>query len=127
MAVEPRCSQVRITQILSNWSAGNQTAAAELFPLVYNEPRRNARRYPSGERAGHTPQTTSLIHKAYLKLIPQKPVNWESRTQFFAIASNLMRQSLVDHAMTNHRIKRGGAAGNLPVEEAQLLVAAAEK
>jgi len=70
------------------------------------------------ERANHTLQTTALIHEAYLKLIEQKNVQWESRTHFFAIAATLMRRVMLDYAKTKKRAKRGGKKSELPFEEA---------
>ena len=111
----------KITQMLREWSDGNREALEELMPLVYDELHRQARRYLRRERPNHTLQTTALIHEAYLKLIDQN-VNWESRTHFFAVAANMMRRILVDHARAKHREKRGGANENLPLEEAMLVV-----
>lgn len=107
-----------ITGILRQWSSGKQDALDELMPLVYEELHRKASQYLRRERANHTLQTTALINEAYLKLIDQKDVNWESRTHFFAIAAQAMRRILVDYAKTRNREKRGGAAENLPLEEA---------
>ena len=97
-----------------------------LMPLVYEELRRQASRYLRKERAGHTLQTTALIHEAYIKLIDQKSVEWQNRAHFFAIASVAMRRILVDHARERHRSKRGGEAENLPLDEA-LQISANEK
>jgi RNA polymerase sigma-70 factor, ECF subfamily len=95
------------------------------MPFVYEELHRQAARYLRRERSDHTLQTTALINEAYLKLIDQKNVEWESRTHFFAIAAQAMRRILVDYARTKHRDKRGGDV-KLPLEEA-MLVAADEK
>ena len=70
------------------------------------------------ERAGHTLQTTALVHEVYLKMINQEKIAWESRTHFFGIAARLMRQILVDYARTKHRAKRGGARDNVSLENA---------
>lgn len=114
----------QITQLLRAWSDGKREALEELMPLVYTELHAQAARYLRRERAGHTLQTTALIHETYLKLIDQRDVNWENRTHFFAIAANLMRRILVDHARSKKREKRGGNALELPLDEA-LAVAAA--
>lgn len=111
-------SEQDITEILRQWSDGDHEALDELLPLVYAELRRQAARYLSRERSNHTLQTTALIHEAYLKLIDQRDVNWESRTHFFAIAAQAMRRILIDYAKTKNREKRGGAEENLPLEEA---------
>ncbi len=110
-----------ITKRLHEWSEGNREALEELMPLVYDELHKQARRYLRRERGNHTLQTTALINEAYLKLIDQN-VNWASRTHFFAVAANLMRRILVDHARTKHRAKRGGSKEDLPLEEAMLIV-----
>ena len=107
---------------MREWSDGKPEALAELLPLVYTELHRQAKRYLRREHAGHTLQTTALIHEAYLKLIDQKDVEWESRTHFFAIAAQLMRRILVDHARTKHCEKRGGDNLKLPLEAAMLVV-----
>ena len=108
----------QITQLLKDWSDGNQTALDKLMPLVYDELRRQASQFLSKERANHTLQTTALIHEAYLKLIRQNQVEWQNRAHFFALASTAMRRILVDYARERHREKRGGVAENLPIDEA---------
>lgn len=113
----------QITRMLREWSDGNQAVLEELMPLVYKELHAQAARYLRREREGHTLQTTALIHETYLKLIDQREVNWENRAHFFAIAANLMRRILVDHARTKKREKRGGGNTNLPLEAAALAVA----
>ncbi len=108
--------------MLKKWSEGNQEVLDKLMPLVYDELRRQASRYLRRERANHTLQTTALIHEAYLKLIDQNQVEWQNRTHFFAIAAQAMRRILVDYARERNREKRGGAAENLPLEEAAFVV-----
>jgi len=109
-----------ITQLLRECSNGNKAAWDDLLPLVYDELHRQAARYLKRERVDHTLQTTALIHEAYLKLIDQRSVNWESRTHFFAIAAQAMRRILVDYARTTHRKKRGGDDIKLPLDEVML-------
>jgi RNA polymerase sigma factor (TIGR02999 family) len=121
---EPEANE--ITQILWEWSKGNREALDKLMPLVYDELHRQASRYLRRERPNHTLQTTALINEAYLKLIVQKEVVWESRTHFFALAANAMRQILVDYARTKNRQKRGGVMGKVDFDEA-LIIAADEK
>ncbi|NOT48219.1 MAG: sigma-70 family RNA polymerase sigma factor [Acidobacteria bacterium] len=111
--------------MLLECSNGKQEAWDNLLPLVYDELHKQAARYLRRERQGHTLQTTALIHEAYLKLIDQRNVNWESRTHFYAIAAQAMRRILVDYARTTHRKKRGGSDIKVPLEEA-LTVAADE-
>ena len=112
----------QITVLLRQWSDGNREALDELLPLVYNELHKQARRYLRKERQDHTLQTTALIHEVYLKLIDQRDVEWQNRTHFFAIAAQMMRRILVDHARAKHRDKRGGDDVKLPLEEAMLVV-----
>lgn len=112
-----------ITVLLQEWSDGKREALDELLPLVYEELHKQAKRYLRKERQDHTLQTTALIHEAYIKLIDQKNVDWQNRTHFFAIAAQMMRRILVDHARTKHREKRGGDDVKLPLEEAMLVLA----
>jgi RNA polymerase sigma-70 factor, ECF subfamily len=108
-----------ITKQLKYWSESQDAEADNaLLELVYAELHRQAHRYLQKERAGHTLQTTALVNEAYLKLVQQKTVLWESRTHFFAIAATLMRRILIDYAKTRHRIRRGGGRDDLPLEEA---------
>ncbi len=111
-----------ITLLLQEWSGGKQEALDALLPLVYAELHRQASRYLRRERAGHTLQTTALIHEAYLKLIDQRGVNWQNRAHFFGISAQAMRRILVDYARGKHRAKRGGIGEDLPLEEAALVV-----
>lgn len=97
-----------VTQLLSEWSAGKQAALNDLMPLVYDELRRIARNYLRRENAGHTLQTTALVHEAFVRLVDQQRVSWQNRSHFYAIASKMMRRILVNHAETKHAEKRGG-------------------
>ena len=108
-----------ITEKLRDWSdnPGDDSSDA-LLKLVYTELHRQAHRYLQKERAGHTLQTTALVHEAYLKLVGQKSVAWESRSHFFAIAATMMRRILIDYAKTKHRVRRGGVHSDLPLEDA---------
>lgn len=112
----------QITEMLHEWSNGSHEALEKLIPLVYDELHNQAAAYLRRERQNHTLQTTALIHETYIKLINQKDVNWESRTHFFAIAAQLMRRILVDHARAKNSVKRGGEALTMPLEEAITLV-----
>jgi len=108
-----------ITEGLRDWSDDRREDSAEaLLKLVYAELHRQAHRYLKKERAGHTLQTTALVHEAYLKLVDQKSVAWESRSHFFAIAATMMRRILIDYAKTKHRLRRGGVHSDLPLENA---------
>jgi RNA polymerase sigma factor (TIGR02999 family) len=110
-----------ITQLLVDWSNGNQAALDRLMPLVYTELRQLAHRYMRRERLGHTMQTTALIHEAYLRLVRQTRWRWENQAHFFGIAARLMRQILIEHARSHTRAKRGGGAGTLALDEAALV------
>ena len=99
-----------VTQLLQAWGAGDARACEELAVLVYDELRRQARRYLRREGEGHTLQATALVHEAWLRLDDQANVSWESRTQFFAVAAQMMRRILVDHARERRALKRGGGA-----------------
>jgi RNA polymerase sigma factor (TIGR02999 family) len=107
-----------ITEGLRDWSANRRDDDDALLKLVYRELHRQAHRYLQKERAGHTLQTTALVHEAYLKLAAQKSVAWESRFHFYAIAATVMRRILIDYAKTKHRIRRGGGQSDLPLEDA---------
>ena len=108
-----------ITEGLRKWSENRGDDSADaLLELVYAELRRQAHRYLQKERAGHTLQTTALVHEAYLKLATQKSVVWESRSHFFAIAATMMRRILIDYAKTKHRVRRGGIHSDLSLKHA---------
>jgi RNA polymerase sigma factor (TIGR02999 family) len=107
-----------VTCLLSQWSHGDQEALSALTPLVYNELRRLARAYMRRERVEHTLQGTALVHEAYLRLIDQRQVEWRDRTQFFALAAELIRRILVDHARAKLAAKRGGNVYKLSLDEA---------
>lgn len=94
--------------MLRAWSDGKQDASDDLMRAVYDQLRRQARRHLRRERPNHTFDTAALINEAYLKLVEQRSVKWQDRGHFFALAAELMRRVLVDHARTKHRQKRGG-------------------
>ena len=110
-----------VTKLLLAWSDGDQEALDRLVPLVYGELRRLAKSYMRRERADHTLQTTALIHEAYLRLIDAGQVRLENRTHFFAVASRLMRQILVDFARSRGYQKRGGGAQQVSLDEALVI------
>ena len=113
--------QHEITQLLAEWSDGNQSALDELYPLVYEELHKLARRYMSRERKGHTLQTTALINEAYVRLVDQKNVHWANRSHFFAISAQIMRRILIDHARRHAYAKRGGGAQQVSLEEVAIV------
>jgi RNA polymerase sigma factor (TIGR02999 family) len=94
-----------VTALLRAWNAGDEEAGRRLIPLVYGELRRRAGGYLRRERPGHTLQPTALVHEAYLRLVGLQG-QWRSRSQFFGVASNLMRRILVDHARRRRAAKR---------------------
>ena len=104
--------------LLSALTRGEEDAASKLMPLVYNELRRLAGSYMRREREDHTLQATALVHEAYLKLIDQRSVNWQSRAHFFGVSAQLMRRILVDHARGHTRQKRGGEHQKVSLDEA---------
>ena len=110
-----------VTQLLIDWSKGDKAALDALLPVVYEELRHQAARYLRRERAGHTLQTTALIHEAYIKLVDQRNVHWQNRAHFFGIAAQLMRRILVDHARTKKRAKRGGSDIRVSFTEANIV------
>ena len=114
-------SSTEVTQWLVAWGDGDQAALSKLIPLVYQELHRMARRYMRRENPAHTLQTSGLVHEAYLKLVDQKNVRWQNRAHFFGVASQLMRRILVDHARKHARLKRGGAAQKLSLDEAAIV------
>ncbi len=122
MKKDPPRQEHEITQLLAEWSDGNQAALDELYPLVYEELHRLARRYMSRERKGHTLQTTALINEAYVRLVDQRNVQWANRSHFFAISAQIMRRILIDHARRHAYAKRGGGARQVSLDEtAQVL------
>jgi RNA polymerase sigma-70 factor (ECF subfamily) len=111
-----------VTQLLADWSHGDQAALERLIPLVYKELRHLAHRYMEGQRPNHTLQTTALVNEAYLRLADQSKPNFTNRSHFFAVAAKAMRQILVDYAKAQRREKRGGAgASKVELDEAALI------
>jgi len=99
----------RVTRLLAESRSGSKAAMDELLPLVYTELRRRARQCMGSENAGHTLQPTALVHEAYLRLVDHD-ADWQNRTHFFAVASQVIRHILVDQARARGRLKRGGDA-----------------
>jgi RNA polymerase sigma factor (TIGR02999 family) len=106
-----------ITRLLNAWQEGDTGARDQLFVVVYDELRRRAAGKLRRERPGHTLRPTALVHEAYLRLLGQDRVRWQNRAQFFAIASEMMRRVLVDHARDKKARKREGAAVRVALEE----------
>src|SRR5260370_27168128 len=114
----PRPEAGEVTQLLESWSCGDKAALNLLMPLIHQELRRRAAACLRRERCDHTLQPTALVHEAYLRMVDQSKVQCHSRAQFFAIAANLMRQILVDHAR-NHRAAKRGGGNKVALEEAR--------
>jgi len=106
-----------VTDLLQAWASGDQAALDELLPLVYDDLRRQARRYMRAQPAGPTLQTTALVHEAYLRLVGQSSVEWNGRAHFFGVAAKAMRSILVDHARAQNAAKRGGSARAITLDE----------
>lgn len=107
----------RVTRLLAEWRGGRERAREELWPLVYDELRRIAARQMSDERAGHTLQTTGLVHEAYVRLVDSE-VEAAGRAEFLGLAARAMRNILIDHARRRRRDKRGGGVAPLTLDEA---------
>src|SRR5262245_39818556 len=117
----PSVSQQRVTELLVQWSHGDDAALAELTPLVYDELRRVAHHHLSGQRRDHTLQTTALVNEVYLRLADQTNPRWQNRAHFFAVAARAMRQILVSYARSQQSQKRGGGALKVDLDEAALV------
>jgi RNA polymerase sigma-70 factor (ECF subfamily) len=110
-----------VTQLLGEWSNGDEEALGKLFPLMHSELHRLAHHYMSRERAGHTLQTTAILNEAYLRLVDNTKPIWQGRTHFIAAAAQLMRRIMVDHARERRSLKRGGGALKVTLDEAALV------
>jgi len=110
-----------VTRLLHSWNSGDKAALEQLMPLVYRELNRLAAAYLRRERPNHTLQPTDLVHEAYLRMVSQTTAEYENRTHFFAVAANLMRQILVNHAVRRRAAKRGGGNQVTLVETAGLV------
>jgi len=106
-----------VTQLLVAWGDGDQNARDQLMPLVYAELHRLAHRHIRKERPGHTLQTSALVNEAFLRLVDQRDVLWQSRAHFFSIAAQMMRRILVDYARKRQFAKRGGRALQVTLDE----------
>jgi RNA polymerase sigma factor (TIGR02999 family) len=106
-----------VTDLLLRWSGGDSHARDELVPLLYDELRRVARKCLASQPPNQTLQSTALVHEAYLRLVGNSSVKWNDRIHFFAVAAQVMRRILVDHARMKHARKRGGHAVVLVLDE----------
>ena len=117
----PTPASNQVTELLALWSKGDGEARERLLPVVYNELRNLARRCLGGQRRDQTLQSTALVHEAYLRLVNVNEVQWEDRAHFFAVAAQMMRRILVDHARARHAAKRGGGQLTLLLDDAVAL------
>ena len=106
--------------LLRAWSNGDQSALERLTPIVYDELHRLARRYMRRERSGHSLQTTALVNEASMRLVDYRRMEWQNRAHFFAVAAQLMRRILVEHAR-RHNLKRGGGLAHVSLDEAPVI------
>ena len=111
-------SQKDITGLLLDWGSGDRSAFDKLIPLVYKELRRMAHQHMRRERPGNTLQTSALINEAYIKLVDYNRMRWQDRAHFFAVAAQAMRRILVERARGRGRLKRGGGALRVSLDEA---------
>ena len=114
-----------VSVLLRAWSGGDQTALERLTPIVYRELHRLAGRYMRRERPGHSLQTTALVNEAYMRLVGYTRMRWQDRAHFFAVAAQVMRRILVEHAR-RHNLKRGGDVPHVALDEAALVGADAD-
>jgi RNA polymerase sigma factor (TIGR02999 family) len=114
---------VAVTSLLQAWSRGDIRARDELLPLVYEELKRRAAAHMRRERRDHTLRPTALLHEAYLRLAGQRSAAWQNRSQFFGVASQMMRRILVDHGRAAAAAKRPGPALRVPLEDSAAPVA----
>jgi RNA polymerase sigma-70 factor, ECF subfamily len=114
-------SPLEITELLTRWKGGDEDALDHLTHLVYPELRRIARQYMRRENPAHTLQTSALINEAYLRLVDQQHTQWNDRLHFFAVAAQIMRHILIDHARRRHFAKRGAGAQHVPLDETTMV------
>ena len=114
---QPPAPQADVTDLLQRWQGGDARALDQVTPLVYRELHQIAVRYLSRERPDHTLQSTALVHEAFLKLVDQRRVDWQSRSHFFGLAAQLMRRILVDHARGAGRVKRGAGVAKTSLDD----------
>ena len=110
-------SQRHVSRLVAQSAAGDAAAAAELFPIVYEELRRLAASALRRERTDHTLQPTALVHEAFLRLAETPGASWENRAHFVAIAARVMRRVLVDHARGRNALKRGNGEIRVPIDD----------
>lgn len=117
----PRSTRQAVTQLLGDWSGGDEGALEKLIPMVQPELHRLAHHYMSRERAGHTLQTTAVLNEAYLQLVDNAKPVWQGRSHFIAVAAQIMRHIMVDYARKHQSLKRGGGSLKVTLDEAALV------
>jgi RNA polymerase sigma factor (TIGR02999 family) len=110
-----------VTRLLQEWAQGDRAALESLVPLVLEELRAIARRHFAREPVDHLLQPTALVNEAFLRLVNQQSVDWQNRQHFFGVASLLMRRILVDHAKSEHRLRRGGAVVKVSLDDTKVV------
>jgi RNA polymerase sigma-70 factor (ECF subfamily) len=110
-------SRAEVTRLLEDWSRGDRQALDALIPLVHDELHRLAKGYLARERPGHTLQATALVNEAYMRLVGERDMLWQSRAHFIGVAAQLMRFILVDHCRRKNFQKRGGDAVRVTFDE----------
>ncbi len=118
--MEPRSAH-DVTVLLHAWRGGDQGALDKLLPMLYRELHRIAKHHMAAQPPGHTLQTTALLNEACVHLIDAKQVNWQDRSHFLAVCSQVMRRILVDYARARQAAKRGGGVRAVPLEEALVI------
>ena len=113
-----KAARHEVTELLQDWSEGDESALERLMPLVYDELHRMAHQHMKREKPGHVLQTSALINEAYLRLVDRPRIHWQNRAQFFGIAARVMRRILVDEARKRKSDKRGGDAIHVTLNEA---------
>jgi len=116
--IEP--SREEITGLLEAWRRGEDSALDRLIPLAHRELHRLAHHYMSQEQSGHTLQSTALVNELYIRLLDCARVGWRDRVHFFSVCAHLLRRILIDHARSQRRLKRGGGAQHIPLDESRI-------
>jgi RNA polymerase sigma-70 factor (ECF subfamily) len=111
------CQTAETTELLRSWARGEATALDRLTPRVYHELRRIAGHYMQNEGPARTIQATALVHEAYLRLAEVTNVDWQHRSQFFALSARIMRNILLDNARARASAKRGGLQARVNLDE----------
>ena len=111
-----------VTRLLQRWADGDSAALEALWPLVYGDVRRLARRQMAGERGDHTLQGTALVNEAFIRLAGQRVFEWQNREQFLSLASQIMRRVLVDHARQRSAQRRGEGAKRQSIHDTQVAI-----